>query len=72
MHQISNDLTDLLLYKLDKVVCLKHIGAEEGVSLLYCSRSKEARRASARKNKSKELEGNVHLIYLNSYAKQIA
>ena len=37
------------MYKLDKVVCLKHIAAEEGVSLSYCSRSEEARRISARK-----------------------
>ena len=37
------------VYKLDKIVCLKHIAAEEGVSLSYHSRSEEARRASARK-----------------------
>ena len=37
------------VYKLDKVICLKHIAAVEGVSLSYRSRSEEARRPSARK-----------------------
>ena len=36
-----------------KVICLKHIAAEEGVSLSYRSRSEEARRVSAR-NKQKQ------------------
>ena len=31
------------VYKTDKVVCLKHIGAQEGISLTYRSRSEEAR-----------------------------
>ena len=37
------------VYKIDKVVCLKHIGAQEGISLTYRSRSEEARKTAARK-----------------------
>ena len=40
-------LAMISVYKVDKVVCLKHIAAEEGVSLSYCSTSEEARRTSA-------------------------
>ena len=32
-----------------KVVCLKHIGAQEGISLTYLSRSEEARKTAAKK-----------------------
>ena len=39
------------MYNVDKVVCLKHIAEEEGVSLSYRSRSEEARRTPARKKK---------------------
>ena len=42
-------LAMISVYKLDKVVCLKHIAAEEGISLSYRSRTEEARRTSARK-----------------------
>ena len=42
-------LAMISVYKVDKVVCLKHIAAEEGVSLSYRSRSEEARRTSERK-----------------------
>ena len=42
-------LAMISVYKVDKVVCLKHIAAEEGVSLSYRSRSEEARRTSARR-----------------------
>ena len=43
-------LAAISVYNVDKVVCLKHIGEEEGVSLPYHTRSEEARRTSARKN----------------------
>ena len=46
-------LAMISVYKLDKVVCLKHIAAEKGVSLSYHSRSEEARRASARKKQKR-------------------
>ena len=36
------------VYKLDKVACLKHIAAEEGISTSYRSTSEEARRAAAK------------------------
>ena len=42
-------LAMISVYKLDKIVCLKHITAEEGVSLSNHSRSEEARRTSTRK-----------------------
>ena len=42
-------LAVISMYNVDKVVCLKHIAEEEGVSLSYRSRSEEARRTSARK-----------------------
>ena len=44
-------LAMISVYKVDKVVCLKHIAAEEGVSLPYHSRSdhEEARRTSVRR-----------------------
>ena len=58
-------LAMISLYKVDKVVCFKHIAAEEGVSLSYRSRSEEAR-TSARKSKSKEPETKVLLIFLHS------
>ena len=35
------------VYKVDKVACLKHMTAQEGVALLYRSRSEEARRNNA-------------------------
>ena len=35
------------VYKIDKVACLKHIAAKEGVTLSYRSRSEEARRNNA-------------------------
>ena len=35
-------------YKVDKVVCMKHISAEEGGSITYRSRSAEARAAEAK------------------------
>ena len=36
------------VYKVDKVVCMKHISAEEGGSITYRSRSEEARAAEAK------------------------
>ena len=42
-------LAMISVYKLDKIVCLKHVAAKEDVSLSYCSRSEEVRRKSARK-----------------------
>ena len=40
------------VYKVDKVACLKHISAEDGVTLSYRSRTEEARReASLKKQK---------------------
>ena len=37
------------VYKVDKVACLKHIAAKEGVSLSYRSQTEEARRVAAAK-----------------------
>ena len=37
------------VYKVDKVACLKHIAAEDGVSLSYQSQTEEARRTAAAK-----------------------
>ena len=42
-------LAMISVYKVDKVVCLKHIAVEEGVILSYRSTSEEAKRTSARK-----------------------
>ena len=44
MPETSNDES-----KVDKVACLKHIAAEEGIILSYRSRSEEARRMAALK-----------------------
>ena len=63
-------LTMISVYKIDTIVCLKHIAAEEGVSLSYRSRSEEARRTSV-KNKSKEPETKVNRIFLHSLAHAI-
>ena len=41
------------VYKVDEVVCLKHITAEEGISLSYSSRSEEARTSARRKQKQR-------------------
>ena len=38
----------------DKVVCLKHIAKEEGVSLSYRSRSEEARSEEARRTSARK------------------
>ena len=35
------------VYKIDKVCCLKHLAAEDGLSLSYCSKSEESRRMEA-------------------------
>lgn len=43
------------VYKLDKVACLKHIAAEQNISLSYRSRSEEGRLADAqRKQKQRQ------------------
>ena len=47
-------LTMISVYKVDKVVCLKHIAAEEGVSLSYRLRSEEARITTSVKRKQKQ------------------
>ena len=46
-------LTMISVYKADTIVCLKHIAAEEGVSLSYRSRSEEARRTSVKNQKQR-------------------
>ena len=45
----SLKLAMIKVYRVDKVACLKHIAAEEGMSLSYRSRTEEARRMSAEK-----------------------
>ena len=55
-------LAMISVYKLDKVVCLKHIAAEEGVSLSYRIRSEEARRASARKKQKQRARSHAMSI----------
>ena len=51
----SLKLAMIKVYKLDKVACLKHIAAEQNVSLSYRSRSEEARLADAqRKQKQRQ------------------
>ena len=42
------------VYKINKIVCLKHIATEEGVCLSCCSRSEEARRTSVRKKQKQK------------------
>ena len=42
-------LAMIKVYKVDKVACLKHIAAEDGVSLSYRSQTEEARRTAAAK-----------------------
>lgn len=42
-------------YKVDKVVCMKHISAEEGGSIMYRSRSAEARAAEAKSRQARQL-----------------
>ena len=41
------------VYNIDKVVCLKYIAEEEGVSLSYRSRSEEARTSTRKKQKQR-------------------
>ena len=53
------------VYKRDKVVCLKHIGAQEGISLTYRSRSEEARKTAAKKNNNRTyLQKNLRSLVL--------
>ena len=42
------------VYNIDKVVCLKHIGAQEGISLTYRSCSEEARKTAAKKKQQQK------------------
>jgi hypothetical protein len=42
-------------YKVDKVVCMKHISAEEGSSVTYRSRSAEARAAEAKSRQARRV-----------------
>ena len=42
-------LAMIKVYKVDKVACLKHIAAEEGVILSYRSRTEDSRRMAAKK-----------------------
>ena len=42
-------LAMMKMYKVDKVTCLKHIAAEDGIVLSYRSKSEEARRMTAKK-----------------------
>ena len=49
----SIKLAMISVYKVDKVVCLKHIVAEEGVSLSYHLRSEEARTSARKKQKQR-------------------
>ena len=37
------------VYKVDKVACLKHVAAEDGIVLSYRSKNEEARRMTAKK-----------------------
>ena len=37
------------MYKVDKVACLKHVAAEDGINLSYRSKSEEGRRMTAHK-----------------------
>ena len=47
------------IYKLDKVVCMKHITAEQGSSITYRSRTAEARAAQAKSRQiSRSVSGN--------------
>ena len=47
------------VYKIDKVACLKHISAEEGISLSYRSRSEEARREAALKKRKQRMNARM-------------
>ena len=47
-------LAMIKVYKVDKVTCLKHMAAEDGIVLSYRSKSEEARRMTAKKNRSTE------------------
>lgn len=51
-------LAMIKVYKVDKVSGLKHIAAEDGVSLSYRSQTEEARRVAATKKVSAENEAN--------------
>ena len=42
-------------YKVDKIACMKHISAEEGGSIMYRSRSAEARAAEAKSRQARRL-----------------
>ena len=44
------------VYKVDKVACLKHMTAQEGVALSYRSRSEEARRNNAISKQNQRLK----------------
>ena len=54
----SLKLAMMKVYKVDKVACLKHISAEEGAGLSYRSRTEEARRISADREKA-EAENEI-------------
>ena len=43
------------VYKVDKVVCMKHISAEEGGSITYHSRSEEARAVEAKSRQARRV-----------------
>ena len=43
------------MVKIDKVACLKHIAAENGISLSHWSKTEEARRETSLKQKKKSI-----------------
>ena len=49
-------LVMIKVYKVDKVACLKHMTAQEGVALSYRSRSEEARRNNAISKQNQHLK----------------
>ena len=51
IHQQCLKLAMIKVYKVDKVACLRHIAAKEGIVLSYRSRSEESRRATALKKR---------------------
>ena len=49
-------LAMIKVYKVDKIACLKHIAAEDGVSLSYRSQTEEARRVAAAKKSQQRMK----------------